>query len=120
MKEIAAEIARLSDQSLESVPRKHHIAMKLKGETGAYSNAVIVSDSDYVKFFIRSKDLQKKAEEKQFTLKAVDSIGTRAGFGFRFSGLRLNQIQANEEFFKTIIHGSINEAKRPNVRGSKG
>jgi hypothetical protein len=117
---IAAEIVNLSGRdNLETVERKHHIALKIG--TGNYSNAVMVSDSDYVKFFIRPTDLRERAQEEGFAPEIVKSTGPYAGSGFRFKGLRLNHIQAHEGFFRAVVQESINEIiHRRGREGARG
>lgn len=105
---IAAEIKRLSNNPELEVREepKRHIALKIG--VGNFSNAAVVSDSGYVKFFIRSNDLLERAQER-YKPELVKSTGPWAGFGYRFWGLRLNDIQANEALFRALIKESMDE-----------
>ena len=103
---IATRIVDRSNQALSTVERQNHIALKIG--TGPYSNAVMVTDS-YVKFLIRSEDLRNRAKEEGFNPEEVIWKGPWAGFGYRFRGLRLNDIQEHEGFFKAVVQESINE-----------
>jgi hypothetical protein len=104
---IAALIVELSGSVLSTVENKHHIALKIGN--GNYSNAVIVVDSGYVKFFIPSEDLRKRVANEGFAPKRVKWPGHQVGVGFRFWGLSLNDIQAHGELFKALVQGSISE-----------
>jgi hypothetical protein len=105
-RKIAARIVELSDQVLSTNESDRHIALKIG--SGPNSNTVNVSKRyDRVSFFIRSKNLFRKAETEGFTPKPAESPTAPNKDRFRFWELRLSDIEAHEALFREIVKESV-------------
>jgi hypothetical protein len=103
---IAARIVELSNQVLSTAENKDYIALKIG--SGPNSNAVRVGKrSDRVSFFIRSMDILKRAEAKEFKPEPLKPTTEANKDKFRFWGLHLSDIEAHEALFREIVKESV-------------
>jgi hypothetical protein len=104
--QIAVRIVELSNQVLSPHESDIHIALRIGSPPN--SNVVTVSKrADRVSFYIRSRDLLSKAEEKGFRPERRESGAPKDKDRYRFSGLGLSDIQAHETLFREIVKESV-------------
>lgn len=115
--EIAKQIVEFSDQVLSTKKSQDYIALQLG--TGRKRNAVTVSNSDHVGFFIQSSGLLKKAKEEGFDPKEEEFSKHGNKHKFVFSDLTLEQIQAHEGLFRDIVRESVDTIKEWKGNGRK-
>jgi len=99
---IAERIVELSGKRLLTKINTDHITLKV-----GPSVAVVISNSDRVGFFIRSKYLLDKAREEGFSPESAKIKWKKDEHKFLFPRLSLGQIDAHEELFREIVDESI-------------
>ena len=102
--ELAARLAKLSNQDLETKDNGRYVAVKIG--IGPNSNVISVFP-DHVSFFIRSTDTLKRAGLEGFNPELPKVTSPRNKEKFQFGGLSVSEIDAHEDLFREIVDESV-------------
>jgi hypothetical protein len=103
---IASRLVELSNQVLSTSENSRYFSLTVGNGPNSLA-ATVHKDSDRVSFFIPSTDLRNQAVEKGFELKEAPQSKGRNKDWFRFSLLRLDDIEGNEDLFRNIVAESV-------------
>jgi hypothetical protein len=101
----------LSNPELRVKENQRYIALQVGDPP--FCNAVMVSNSDRVKFIIQSEDLLKRAGEH---FEPIEVSGEKRRF--TFYGLTINDIQDHEPLFRELVQESIGTEIGQKPKGS--